>query len=76
MPVFITDKHLKASDNRKTYSDSKQKGFVLRTTPNGVFATKLAWLQLMDLGLYLRRPVDAAGSRPLRPGRASRWPFW
>jgi integrase len=35
MPIFITDKHLKASDTRKTYSDSDQKGFVLRTTPNG-----------------------------------------
>jgi integrase len=37
MPVFITDKHLKAGETRQTYSDSEQKGFVLRTTPNGVF---------------------------------------
>ena len=37
MPVFITDKHLKASDTRKTISDNKQLGFALRTTPNGVF---------------------------------------
>jgi integrase len=37
VPVLISDKHLKASDDRKTYSDSDQKGFVLRTTPNGVF---------------------------------------
>jgi integrase len=37
MPVYITDKHLKKSDTRKTYSDSKVQGFALRTTPNGVF---------------------------------------
>jgi integrase len=37
MPVFITEKHLKADTKRQTYSDSDQKGFVLRTTPNGVF---------------------------------------
>jgi hypothetical protein len=37
MPVFITDKHLKASTTRKTYSDNKQLGFALRSTPNGVF---------------------------------------
>jgi integrase len=37
MPVLITDKHLRKSDTRKTYSDSKQQGLVLRTTPNGVF---------------------------------------
>jgi integrase len=37
MPIFITDKLLKATETRKTYSDSDQKGFVLRTTPNGVF---------------------------------------
>ena len=38
MPVFISDKHLKASPARKTYSDNKQLGFALRTTPNGVFS--------------------------------------
>jgi hypothetical protein len=38
MPVFITEKHLKASDTRKTIVDNDQKGFVLRTTPNGVFS--------------------------------------
>jgi integrase len=38
MPVLITDRHLKKSDTRKTYSDSKQQGFALRTTPNGVFS--------------------------------------
>lgn len=38
MSVFITDKHLKASNVRKNYSDSDQKGFALRTTPNGVFS--------------------------------------
>jgi integrase len=38
MPVLITVKHLKASATRKTYSDSKQMGFVLRTTPNGMFS--------------------------------------
>jgi integrase len=37
MSVFITDKHLNASDKRQTYSDNKQLGFALRTTPNGVF---------------------------------------
>jgi hypothetical protein len=37
MTVFITDKHLKAGPARKTYSDNKQPGFALRTTPNGVF---------------------------------------
>jgi integrase len=37
MPVFITDKHLKASTTRKTYSDNKQLGFALRTTPLGSF---------------------------------------
>ena len=37
MPVVITDKHLVASDKRMTYSDKNQKGFALRTTPNGVF---------------------------------------
>ena len=37
MPVLITEKHLAASDKRKTISDSKQLGFALRTTPNGVF---------------------------------------
>jgi integrase len=41
MPVFITDKHLKAGDKRETLSDGGpkgQKGFVLRTTPNGKFS--------------------------------------
>jgi integrase len=37
MPVFITEKHCVASDKRMTYSDNNQKGFALRTTPNGVF---------------------------------------
>jgi integrase len=37
VPVLITEKHLVASAERKTYSDTKQKGFALRTTPNGVF---------------------------------------
>jgi hypothetical protein len=37
MPVLISDRHLKAGDTRQTYSDTKQKGCVLRTTPNGVF---------------------------------------
>jgi Arm DNA-binding domain len=37
VPVCITEKHLVASDKRMTYSDTKQKGFALRTTPNGVF---------------------------------------
>jgi integrase len=40
MPVFITEKHLVAGTERKTYSDGGpkgQKGFALRTTPNGVF---------------------------------------
>src|SRR3954451_9776873 len=37
MSVFITEKHLVASDKRMTYSDNDQKGFALRTTPNGVF---------------------------------------
>jgi hypothetical protein len=37
VPVIITEKHLVASDKRMTYSDTKQKGFALRTTPNGVF---------------------------------------
>lgn len=37
MPVIITDKHLVASDKRMTYIDKDQKGFALRTTPNGVF---------------------------------------
>jgi integrase len=37
MPVFISDRHLKAGDTRKTYSDNDVKGFALRTTPNGVF---------------------------------------
>jgi integrase len=40
MPVYITDTHLKAGETRQTYSDGGpkgQKGFVLRTTPNGVF---------------------------------------
>src|SRR3954464_2758636 len=38
MPVLITEKHCVASDKRKTYSDKKQRGFVLRTTPSGVFS--------------------------------------
>ena len=38
MPVLITDKLLKATDKRETYSDTKQKGFVLRTTPKGTFS--------------------------------------
>lgn len=39
MPVFISEKQLKAPpDKAKTYSDSDQKGFVLRATPNGVFS--------------------------------------
>ncbi|MET3995069.1 integrase [Bradyrhizobium sp. S3.9.2] len=40
MPVFITDKHLKAEASTKTYSDGGpkgQKGFVLRATPKGAF---------------------------------------
>jgi hypothetical protein len=37
VPVLIIEKHLVASDKRMTYSDTKQKGFALRTTPNGVF---------------------------------------
>jgi integrase len=40
MPVFITDKHLKADTATKTYSDGGpkgQRGFVLRTTPKGAF---------------------------------------
>src|SRR5437763_9597598 len=37
MPVFITEKHLVVSAERKTISDNKQLGFALRTTPNGVF---------------------------------------
>jgi hypothetical protein len=37
MSVLITEKHLKTSNTRKTISDSEQKGFVLRTTPNGAF---------------------------------------
>ncbi|MEY9227813.1 hypothetical protein ABIF78_000136 [Bradyrhizobium japonicum] len=40
MPVFITKHHLVAGTKRETYSDGGpkgQKGFVLRTTPNGVF---------------------------------------
>jgi len=37
MTVLISEKHLKKSDSRKTYSDKDVKGFALRTTPNGVF---------------------------------------
>jgi integrase len=37
MTVKISEKHLKAEAKRRTYSDSEQKGFALRTTPNGVF---------------------------------------
>jgi hypothetical protein len=37
MAVFITEKHLVAGEERKTYSDNKQLGFALRTTPNAVF---------------------------------------
>lgn len=40
VPVFITEKHLVAGSERKTYSDGGpkgQKGLALRTTPNGVF---------------------------------------
>lgn len=41
MPVFISTQHLVAGTKRETYSDGGpkgQKGFTLRTTPNGVFA--------------------------------------
>jgi len=34
MSVFIAEKHLLAGEERKTYSDNKQLGFALRTTPN------------------------------------------
>jgi integrase len=37
MTVLISEKHLKAGESRKTYSDKDVKGFALRTTPNGVF---------------------------------------
>jgi hypothetical protein len=37
VPVFITEKHLVGSDERMTCSDTKQKCFALRTTPNSVF---------------------------------------
>jgi integrase len=37
MTVYISKAHLRAGAERKTYSDSDQKGFALRTTPNGVF---------------------------------------
>jgi Arm DNA-binding domain len=37
MPVTITKTHLVVSDKRMTYIDKEQKGFALRTTPNGVY---------------------------------------
>jgi Arm DNA-binding domain len=57
MPVFITDKHLKASTTRQTISDSDQKGFVLRTTPNGVFTFYYTYLDKNKLDPKTRKPM-------------------
>jgi integrase len=57
MPVFISDKHLKASDTRQTYSDNKQQGFVLRTTPNGVFSFYYTHLNKNKLHPKTKKPV-------------------
>ena len=57
MPVFITDKHLKVSNTRKTISDSDQKGFILRTTPNGVFTFFYTHLNKNKIDPKTKKPV-------------------
>jgi integrase len=57
MPVFISDKHLKAEDSRKTYSDNQQQGFVLRTTPNGVFTYYYQFLNKKRIDPKTKKPI-------------------
>ncbi|GLR98933.1 hypothetical protein [Bradyrhizobium liaoningense] len=54
---YITDLHLKASDTRQSISDCPvkgQKGFVLRTTPNGVFSFYYQYLNKKRLQSWPR----------------------
>jgi hypothetical protein len=76
MPVFITDKHLKASTTRKTYSDNKQLGFALRSTPNGVFTFYYQHLNKKTgkrdwdvIGTYLSDVDTGAGAQRGHPPR-------
>jgi len=57
MPVFIAEKHLKAGTTRRTISDSEQKGFVLRTTPNGVFTYYYQFLNKSRLNPKTKKPI-------------------
>ncbi|MET4203900.1 integrase arm-type DNA-binding domain-containing protein [Bradyrhizobium sp. LA6.12] len=57
---YITDLHLKASDTRQSISDCPvkgQKGFVLRTTPNGVFSFYYQYLNKKRLHPETGKPV-------------------
>ncbi|MDA9539239.1 hypothetical protein ACM41_24375 [Bradyrhizobium sp. CCBAU 21362] len=57
---FITDDHLKASDTRQNISDCPvkgQKGFVLRTTPNGVFTFYFQFLNKKRLHPTTGKPI-------------------
>ncbi|QOZ68910.1 tyrosine-type recombinase/integrase [Bradyrhizobium arachidis] len=57
---YITDLHLKASETRQNISDCAtrgQKGFVLRTTPNGVFSFYYQYLNKKRLHPETGKPV-------------------
>ncbi|MEY9588591.1 putative DNA-binding transcriptional regulator AlpA [Bradyrhizobium yuanmingense] len=57
---FITDDHLKASATRQNISDCPargQKGFVLRTTPNGVFTFYYQYLNKKRLHPTTGKPI-------------------
>ena len=57
---YITDAHLKASATRQNISDDPvrgQKGFVLRTTPNGVFSFYYQFLNKNRLHPETGKPV-------------------
>ena len=57
MPVFITEKHLKAVTTTKTYSDDDQKGFALRVTPNGVASYYYHFLNKKRLDPKSQKPI-------------------
>ena len=57
MPVFIGEKHLKAGETRQTISDTEQKGFALRTTPNGVFTYYYQFLNKHRLDPKTKKPI-------------------
>ena len=59
MPVLISEKQLKTKppNKTKTYSDTKQKGFVLRHTPNGALTFFFVYLDRTKLHPTTKKPT-------------------